>query len=180
MATVPTPFHFTALTEPTAANLNAGIEDALAFLLDPPRCSLYRSSALSLSDNTWTLVSWDSESWDSDAMHSTSSNTSRLVFTTAGRYLVTLNAWFAVNSTGGRAVNLTKNGAGSRSASNVVLSDGGVQSTATAETLVSVSVERSFSANDYIEMWAWQGSGGALNLQAGTNKTTLSARRLSA
>lgn len=180
MATVPTPYHFTALTVPTAANMNAGIESALVFLLDQPRVSLYRSATLSLTTATWTQVTWDSESWDTDTMHSTGSNTSRLVFTTAGRYWLNVAAWFDANATGSRGVNLTKNGAGSRSASNVVLSDAVLSAASIGETFVGVTVERAFAAGDYIELFVYQNSGGALNLQAGTNKTVLQARRLSA
>lgn len=180
MATVPTPFHFTANTVPTAANLNAGIENALTFLLDPPRASLYRSTALSLTTATWTQVTFDSESWDNDAMHSNVTFTARLNFTTAGRYLLMVNAWFDANSTGSRGVNLTKNGAGTRSASNTILSDAVLPAATVGETCVSVTVERSFAAGDYVELFTYQNSGGALNLGGGTNKTTLAARRVSA
>lgn len=180
MATVPTPYDWTAGVAPTAAALDAGVRDVGTFLLSPPSCSLYNSSAPSLTNNTWTLVTWDSESWDNDSMHSTASNTSRLVFATSGTYLLTVNAWFAANGTGGRGVNLTKSGAGTRAASNVVLSDGGVQATATAETLVAATVLRPFSAGDYVELWVWQASGGALNLSGGYNKTTLQAIRMGA
>ena len=129
MATVPTPFHYTANTVPTAANLNAGTEDALKWVMDPPRVSVYHSADRTLTTATWTLAIFDSENWDQDGpgssggMHSVSSNTSRLVAPTAGRYLVSALVYFAGNATGGRGVNFTKNGAGTRSSSNAVLSD---------------------------------------------------------
>jgi hypothetical protein len=179
VATVPSQQTVVVGGKITAAYGNDDIRDAINFLLDPPRCSLYMSAADSIANNTWEMLSWDSESWDNDSMHSTSSNTSRLTFPTAGRYLIVVNALFDANGTGGRAINLTKNGAGARSSSNVVLSDGGVAATATAATRVAVTIEREFAAADYVEAWVWQSSGGALNCTGGTNGTTISARRVS-
>lgn len=175
MATVPTPYDWTAGVAPTAAQLDAGVRDVGSFLLAPPRCSLYTSSG-SVANNAWTAVLWDSEHYDNDDMHSTASNTGRLVFRTAGLYLLNLLVFWLPHATGQRGVNLTKNGAGTRAAANVVLSD---SMTATAgaggATVHAVSVMRAFAANDYIEMFVYQNSGGALSMQGGYNNSTLQA-----
>ena len=68
----------------TAARLNTEVRDALDFLLDPPRLWAYDASGLALANATTTLITFDSEIYDTDTMHSTSTNTSRCTFTTAG------------------------------------------------------------------------------------------------
>lgn len=180
MGTVPTPFHFTALTVPTAANMNAGIEDALAFLLTPPQAHVYHSADRTLTTATWTLAIFDSETADTDAMHSTSSNTSRLVCKTAGTYLVAAQVYFAPNATGGRGVNITKNGAGTRSSTSPIVSDGFSAGVNNTNQLVSVTALVSLAVNDYVELFVYQSSGGNLNYIGGTQGTKFSARWVSA
>lgn len=185
MATVPTPFHYTANTVPTAANLNAGTEDALKWVMDPPRVSVYHSADRTLTTATWTLAIFDSENWDQDGpgssggMHSVLSNTSRLVAVTAGRYLVSALVYFAGNATGGRGVNFTKNGAGTRSSSNTVLSDAFAPGVANTNQLVPVTFEVALAANDYLEMFLYQSSGGNLNYIGSVNNTRVSMRWVS-
>ena len=55
----------------------------------------------------------NTELWDTDTMHSTSSNTSRLVATTAGRYQFHITCRFGANASGFRAVGYRINGGGS-------------------------------------------------------------------
>ena len=176
MATVPTPYHFTAGSIPTASAMNGGLESALSFLLNPPCCSIYQSASGSVATATWTRVLWDSEHYDTDTMHSTSSNTGRITFNTSGLYRLTIDAFWDSSSTGGRGVNLTKNNAGSHDAANVVLSDGFDAGVGSTNQLQSVAIDRRFTAGDYIEMWVYQSSGGALNFQGGYNKSALQAR----
>jgi hypothetical protein len=180
VATVPVPFTWVAGSAPTAAALNGstGPKGGLDFLLSPPRATLYMSSSVSLSNNTWTLVTWDGEYQDEDTspMHSTSSNTSRLTAITPGRYEVSVRAYFAANATGTRGINVTPNGAGTRDVDNAALSDSFWAAANSTNQLVTATFEWLASANDYIELWVIQSSGGALNLVGSGSWTKMSMR----
>lgn len=181
MATVPSQSTVTVGSKITAAYANDDIRDAINFILDPPRLQASLSANVSLATSgTWQLISWDTETWDNDSMHSTSTNTSRLIAPTAGRYLVSVNAFFAPNATGTRGINLTPNGAGTKTANNAVLSDGYFAPANNTNNLVSATVEWSAAANDYLELWCVQSSGGALNLVGTANGSKVSMRRVSA
>ena len=49
---------------------------------------VHNSANISVSDSTWTSMTFDSERYDTDSIHSTASNTSRLTCVTAGKYLI--------------------------------------------------------------------------------------------
>lgn len=180
MATVPT---FTTWVDEqvvTAADLNAQLRDAGNFVLDPPRCTVYHSADRTLTTATWTLAIFDSEAQDTDTMHSTATNNSRLVATTAGRYFVTALVYFAGNATGGRGINFTKNGAGTRTSLSTNVSDGFASGVANTNQLVSVAFEVNMAAGDYLEMFLYQSSGGNLAYIGGANCTRVSMRWVSA
>lgn len=165
MATVPTPFHFTALTVPTASNMNAGIESALAFLLSPPRCKVYNSAAQSIGSGAFAALTWDTEEIDSDAMHSTSSNTSRLVCQTAGTYLLSGSISWASSSAGvRRGARWLKNGASSNTQVMIVPPGTG---TAGVPTVHAPTVMMPLAVSDYVELAGYQDTGGALSTVAG-------------
>jgi hypothetical protein len=50
-------------------------------------CRVYNSGNQTISNATWTDLTFDSELYDTDTMHDTSSNTNRITFTTAGVYV---------------------------------------------------------------------------------------------
>jgi len=79
---------------------------------DPPACRVYNSANISIPHSATTAVTHDSERFDTDTMHSTSSNTSRITFTTAGLYLVGFHGRFEAGTDYSRAyADITLNGA---------------------------------------------------------------------
>lgn len=164
MGTVPTPFHFTAGTVPTAANLNAGIESTLAFLLNPPRCKVYASGAQSIGTASFTALTFDTEEFDTDAMHSTSSNTSRLVCKTAGIYLLSGSVSWASSASGTRrGARWWLNGSSSNTQAMVVSGSAGTG----LPTVHAPTVMVPLAVNDYVELAAYQDTGGSLSTIAG-------------
>ncbi len=122
---------------------------------------------ISLSNDTGNFVNFNTENFDTDGYHSTSSNTSRLTVPAgkSGKFLVGCIATFANNATGYRNVAFRKNGStyvGSISSQNVG---------ASGNTGVSVHNVYDLVATDYIEIDAYQNSGGSLNLAGGLNDT---------
>lgn len=127
-------------------------------------CSAYRTTNLSIDNETFTAVTLpDGENFDTDTMHSTASNTSRITVPATGYYLITASCQFAVNGTGIRAFNFRKNGT-----TDVTTGMAGWTADptigATYGNSVNGSVVASLAASDYVELMAYQSSGGALNV----------------
>jgi hypothetical protein len=68
-----------------------------------PACRVYGSAAISIPNNSSTVVSYDSEDFDGAAMHSTSSNTDSVFAQEPGWYRVDGQGTFASNGTGLRS-----------------------------------------------------------------------------
>lgn len=143
----------------TAANLNTHLRDNVAFLGSPPACSAFHNVAVSVPVSTNTVLSANGENYDTDGMHSTVTNTSRITFNTAGRYLVMATVRFAATSGGARVLHMRING-GTPQASSAFVAD------ASLGTDVVLSAARSFavSAADYIEILVFQSAAGAINV----------------
>ena len=117
----------------------------------------------SLTNNTFTFVTWDTEEYDTDTMFTTGSPT-LMTCVTPGIYLVTATLVFATNATGARLLLLMKNPS---SASDTTANFAGNWAMAsTAENVLSVSCPISLAATDVIRCSALQQSGGALNIGA--------------
>ncbi len=121
-----------------------------------------RSTSLSLTDNTDTAITLsDSETFDTDGFHDLVTNSSRMTIPAglAGKYLVTGSVQFAASATGNRGVTIRKNGTttgeGMRWASG-----------ATNTMLGTATAIVDLAATDYVEVWGYQSSGGALNATA--------------
>ena len=124
-------------------------------------CRLFRSTNLSISNDTDTAVTWDSEVYDTDAYHSTSTNTSRVTIPAgkAGKYLITITANFAANSTGTRFARATINGTSTFLIADQAPTQDGVGARISGSTVANLSV------SDYVEMYVAQLSGGSIDLQ---------------
>lgn len=151
---------------------NTDVRDAVNFLLNPPTARVYQGTAgTTLTTATATLIPFDAESWDTDSCHSLATNTSRLVATTAGKYLVVAQVSYAANATGQRYVTLRKNSAGSSSGGTLIDSVS-VDAMASGSTSVFLVTEVWLStAGDYLEVFGQQSSGGNLATNTGASAT---------
>jgi hypothetical protein len=123
----------------------------------PPAVIVYHSASQSIANNTSTPVVFNTETDDPEAWHSTVTNPSRVTVTMAGLYLVIGYVPWEPNATGYRQASLAVNG-------GVVLSPmmpalgGGFGTNQQVTALFGIA------AGDYIEMYAAQGAGIALNI----------------
>lgn len=125
---------------------------------DTPMVRL-RKSNQNVLNATDALLAWDIEDWDTDAMHDTVTNNSRLIAKTAGKYRFVLQPDWDGNVSGRRTVYVGVNRAGvfpAPGAGRIAVSTG--MTSADAEVPVVGTVL--LLANDYIEAWAFQDSGG--------------------
>jgi hypothetical protein len=109
------------------------------------------------SDSVATMVRWDAEEYDTDAYHSTAANTSRLSINVPGYYHVFAMLKYEANATGARFIDIYKNG----DTSVPVAGYGAASAGAGDSTKVTCGADSHFTAGDYIEVQAYQTSGGA-------------------
>lgn len=132
--------------------------DQIVFLTQPVVAELRATSVQSLTNGTGTAVNFDAEDIDSHGGHSTSVNTSRYTAQIAGWYQCTGAVSFASNATGRRGVWWQKNGADVTGSETAFVAAGtGVITIPARVKLIQLAV------GDYVQMLAFQDSGGALN-----------------
>jgi hypothetical protein len=136
-----------------------------ANLKQVPQARVYNSANISVADATNVALTFDSERWDtgtSSEQHSTSANTSRLTCRVAGLYSIGGSIGFAANAVGDRFASLRLNGA-------TYIGQAGGKASAVVQTAANVQTEYRLAVGDYVELLAYQNSGGALNALATGN-----------
>ena len=130
-------------------------------------CSLWKSASQSSSNATWTNVTFDSEHFDTDAYHSTSSNTSRITIPSgkAGKYQINAMVMWPANGTGSRLIKVQKNG------SDIMYGNWLGNAGSSDPSAVQLSGILDLAVADYIELNAYQASGGSLNIDFSSTKT---------
>ena len=146
----------------TAADWNAYVRDNQEALHTPPRCLVQHSSNQSIANNTITSLLFDTELADTDSMHSTVSNTSRIVAKTPGLYAMFASVQFDGNTSGVRTVSIVLNGS---DATTLVTQD--AENLGTNAIKLSCSTIYQLDVDDYVEVRVRQDSGGALDCETG-------------
>ena len=124
---------------------------------------VYHSAAQSTVTATPLTLAFDSETFDTDAIHDTVTNNSRLTCKTAGVYLITGHIRFEANTVGDRRVQIWLNGAAAIATQ---------ASVATAITCgLTVTAICNMAITDYVELTAYQTSGGNLNVLRSASDT---------
>jgi hypothetical protein len=123
---------------------------------------VYNSANIACANATVTALTFDTERYDSDSIHSTVSNTSRLVAPLAGRYLITGMMRYAAAANNTRYAQIRLNGTTFIASNSLIaaVSDNHDLSVATIYQL---------AAGDYVELIAYQNSGGSVNVVASGN-----------
>jgi hypothetical protein len=122
-------------------------------------CVIMNNGSITLSNATTTTLTFDAEHLDTDGFHSTATNTSRITIPSgkAGKYLVLGTVRFDANNTGRRISRVLKNGA-------TLYEYEMASPTNSVEASLHHSSIVSLAEGDYIEITAWQNSGGNLVL----------------
>lgn len=173
MATVPTPFDATSGQKLTASQWDSQVRDPLLWLLtNRPRCHVFDGVGVTAVNNSDTLLTFSAETYDNDTMHSTSSNTSRIVFNTAGLYEFKVGIQLPSGST-----YTTTNITGKLNANGVFAGGTGVVAFLGTGNprFVQANFLYNVAANDYMEFWINQISGGNVVTQTGSFRTYVQA-----
>ena len=128
---------------------------------DPPRANVYHNATQSLTTGVALNLAMNSEYNDAGSVHDTSTNNSRLTIPTgeSGWWLFTGYVEFAASATGQRHLYLQVN-------ATTTFAYVAVDATATGVTRLAVAGLITIVAGQYVELWASQNSGGALNVAA--------------
>lgn len=153
----------------------AALDTRLDTLEALARCRAYATAVASCTNNTLTLVPLGGESYDSATMHSTVSTTSRVSAPTNGCYNVLAQVSWAANATGRRVITIRKNAAGA-SGGGTQVAQVGIAASPASGTGVVAATDLMLNAGDYLEIFALQSSGGALDASSGEDSTFLSLR----
>lgn len=143
--------------------VGAGLDIRLA------HCVVWNSAVQSIATGgSGTALTFDTEDIDPAGMHAPASSTSRITFSRAGYWRVHARTTFAANVTGVRGLNITKNGSTPLGSANVVVNIAGNDTTFECHIPSTL-----FAAGDYVEVIAFQNSGGNLNVGS-TGRNTAS------
>lgn len=142
------------------------VDVALSWLRNKPAAMLRQTSAQSFPASTYVPVTWQTEDLDDDpdgvGGHSTSVNASRYTARYAGWYRVGGGFSFASNATGIRHAVWAVNG--TTLSGTAIAVDATANSSSTRLPMRSLLVN--LGVGDYVELWAWQGSGSSLSSDA--------------
>lgn len=130
------------------------------------KCRVYRATDTTHTSNgSWQAVAFVSESFDTNSLHDNSTNPSRLTVPATGYYMIFAQIQFASNATGNRGLRFRKNGA-----TNSGLGGGNfMPAISGASARINIhSGPVSLTAGDYVEIEAFQSSGGSLAIEANT------------
>lgn len=124
-------------------------------------CKVYNSTNASLVTNT--AVPFDSESYKTVAsMHSTSSNNTRMIAPVTGKYRITANLQFGASNVGTfRGVEIVQNSSTILATSQHAAVLDNVNTTG-----ITCTVESTLNANDWIEIYALNNTGGSVTVLA--------------
>lgn len=143
----------------TAADMNTYVRDNLLSTHNLTKhARVHSSGAQSIASAAATALSFNTMDLDTDTMYNAGSPT-RLTCKTAGDYDVYASVQFLANGVGYRWIELRLNG-------TTVIAITYVPQTASASDDATLTIRRTLAlaVNDYVEVLAWQNSGGALNV----------------
>lgn len=131
------------------------------------RVKVWRSSNLSVADSTRQAIAWNAQDYESSGMWDVGLAT-RLIALRSGIYLIQGKTAWASNSTGRRGLGYSVNGG-----INYDMQFNAANSNSKQNGCDLIKLK----ANDYVEVYGYQSSGGALNLTGsgeGSSSATLS------
>jgi hypothetical protein len=125
--------------------------------------SAWNNATQSISNTTWTKVTWNQERYDTDSYHSTSTNTDRFTAPAgkSGYYQATVGARFVGNATG-RRIGRFQTNVGTPDANFGAIEP--ATNVAANSTYLNMTWTGYIAAGDYVWYEVYQSSGGSLNL----------------
>ncbi len=162
MTSVPSPGTGFGVGVVDGSDLNNLLVDPVLFLLKRPMARLRQIVAQSLTNGTFTAITFTThdvdQDWAGGTGHSDSSNTSRYTANYAGWYMLTGGISYAVSATGVRGAYWYVNGSPISGTETM-----GPASAAVNHGTAARGEMMYLNSGDYVELNGYQTSGGALN-----------------
>lgn len=152
------------LTLASATITGALVVSGSAQLPRRPSAQVTHSTLQAVATGTFTGLSWDTESDDSTGIHSTASNSSRLVLNSSGVWLIGANVDWSDNSSGIRILRVIINDTLLLQADVRGAVSGNMGQSITARYLTT-------STSDYATIQVFQGSGSTGSISTGGGNT---------
>lgn len=140
-------------------------------------CVAYKTTtSQSAATATEVKVSFNAEEFDTDSFHDNSTNNTRITIPSGkgGKYLFIANLSWTSNNTGIRQIYFMKNG------TTVIFGNVILSASSSDSTNICASGIADLTAGDYVELCAYQTSGGSLNIAAIQNATRIQVQYLGA
>lgn len=139
----------------------SGGDRLFATKLNVPVARMRQTATQTLTNGVYGAVTFTAEDFDSANGHSTSTNTSRYTAQSGwdGVYRLMGGLAFVSNATGNRGCHWRKNGTALAASDLMLPACGG----GSATRIPAQSIDVDLAVGDYIELWAFQGSGGNLD-----------------
>lgn len=137
-----------------------GTDGNLNRLMVPTAQARKITSGQTLSDAIYAAITFNDEVYDTDGIHNTSNNSSRFVAPVAGKYRVSATINYGPSAAGVRIINFRINGSTTERYGSALIPAN------TINNAISSSTELNLAAGDYVELFAYQNSGGNLDVTA--------------
>lgn len=133
-------------------------------------CMARKSGDSTIPNGTWTLIDLEAELYDTDDWHSNTTEPSKITVDADGFYILSWGIAFAGNTTGIRFGTLNISGSSSTPYATTIYAE----ATSNYSTIVGNSSVAYLSSGDYVQLKAYQNSGGNLTVFGGNtyNSTT--------
>ena len=156
----------------TSTEANSFVRDPINFRMTPPMAHLRQSAVQSIPNGVSTAITFELEDVDTNLVgtpqHDLVTNNSRFTAVYPGWYLCTGGVGFAANVTSRRGSSWGVNGVAT-TASDVR----GAATSASAAIYPARTMFLFLNVGDYVELFAFQDSGGALNTNSGAHMSVL-------
>jgi len=142
-------------------------------------CQATHNANQATANATWVVMALNTTTYDyvaagETAMHSNAVNNSRIYARIAGVYGITAQLTFASNATGLRLIGIAVNLAGVPGAFTAIVNAQQFPAHPSSDSGVNIAATCYLNVGDYIEMFARQTSGGALNVLTNNYSPVLS------
>lgn len=162
MGTVPANYTWIDDERPDFRQMEARLTSVVSFLMNPPMVRLRKTVVQSIPNAAGTALSWDFVEVETVNMWDAAQPT-RITPSVPGWYLGSGGGSFDPNTTGYREFEIKKNGAATERVLRVK-TDAWTSASQTAVCRGNLFLEQFNGTTDYIEVTAFQNTGGALNI----------------
>lgn len=164
----------TAGDDDTSVATTAFVQNELGPESDEKSVRVYRTAVLAISSGTETLIPFTAESHDNGGFHDNATNNSRVIAPEDGTYQINAQCSFDANGTGQRYFLIRKNAGGSAVGGTLMLVETQGATPSPTSSAISGADSIELVEGDYIEMFAYQNSGGNLDVLGSEAGTKLS------